>query len=304
MKEISQTRSMPLVLGTVQLGIPYGIANKAGQPNEKLATEIVREAWNNGIQQFDTAQGYGESEKVLGKVFCEAGITHEVKVISKFDPNLDHLNHAALSEALDGSLYRLGLKQLACMMLHREEYLSLWKKGLGESLHHFVQSGKIRSTGISVSTPEKAIQALNTNGIDLIQVPGNIMDRKFERAGIFELAQMNKKQIHVRSVFLQGLILMNPQDLPTPMAYAIPFLEKAKSLCLEMKLTPQELALGYFKSIGPEVSLVFGAETVKQVQENVRNWRKTVPPFLNHRIEEMFSQVPDAVVNPTLWPKS
>jgi len=304
MEEISRPKSLPLVLGTVQLGTSYGIANKVGQPDIKLATEIVREAWNNGIQQFDTAQGYGKSEEVLGKVFHEVGITHEVKVISKFDPKIDHLNHAALSEALEGSLYRLGLKQLACMMLHREEYLSLWEKGLGDSLHYFVQSGKIRSAGISVSTPEKAMEALNTNGIDLIQIPCNILDRKFERAGIFELAQKNKKEIHVRSVFLQGLILMKPQDLPTRMDYAIPFVEKTLSLCMEMKLTPQEMALGYFKSISPEVCLIFGVETVEQVQDNVRSWQKTVPPFLNQRIQKLFPEVPDVIVNPELWPKS
>jgi len=53
-----------LVLGTAQLGLPYGIANQTGQPDQVVATAIIREAWNQGIREFDTAQGYGDSEQV------------------------------------------------------------------------------------------------------------------------------------------------------------------------------------------------------------------------------------------------
>ena len=137
-----------LVLGTAQLGLPYGIANKTGQPNQNIATAIIHEAWNQGIRQFDTAQGYGTSEEVLGKAISKLGISSETKIITKFDPNLDHLDASVLSNTLNQSLERLGVSSLFGIMLHREEMLSLWDKGLGKILQAFVLSGRVEKIGI------------------------------------------------------------------------------------------------------------------------------------------------------------
>ena len=159
--------SCSLVLGTAQLGFPYGIANETGLPDQAMATAIVREAWENGIEEFDTAQAYGNSEIVLGKAFAELGLSQKAKIISKFDPNLDHLNASAMSRSLDQSLQRLGTQNLYGAMLHREELLSVWHKGLSEILHDLVLSGRVHQTGVSVYSPDKAVQALNIEGIDI-----------------------------------------------------------------------------------------------------------------------------------------
>ena len=132
-----------LVLGTAQLGLPYGIANQTGQPDQDVATGIISEAWSQGIREFDTAQGYGDSEDVLGKALYELGISSEAKIITKFHPNLDHLNPSAMSKSLDKSLQLLGVQSLFGIMLHREEMLSLWDKGLGKILQGFVQMNKV-----------------------------------------------------------------------------------------------------------------------------------------------------------------
>jgi len=82
------SNSNNLVLGTAQIGLPYGIANKTGQPDPAVAVAIINEAWGQGIREFDTAQGYGVSEEILGKALSEIGITNEAGIISKFDPIL------------------------------------------------------------------------------------------------------------------------------------------------------------------------------------------------------------------------
>ncbi|MBT5306663.1 MAG: aldo/keto reductase, partial [Candidatus Scalindua sp.] len=198
-----------LVLGTAQLGFNYGIANagKTEQPTQTTANAIVQEAWENGIREFDTAQGYGKSEQALGEALSKLGVSAEALVISKFDPALDHLDRNVLSNAVGESLSRLGVPSLYGMMLHKEKMLSAWDNGLSKIFHTFVVSGKIKHIGISVYSPEKAIQALNTDGIDMVQLPTNILDRRFETAGVFQLAEEKKKKIYIRSVFLQGLIL-------------------------------------------------------------------------------------------------
>ncbi|MBU4013872.1 MAG: aldo/keto reductase [Proteobacteria bacterium] len=290
-----------LVLGTAQLGLPYGIANKVGQPDQAVATAIIHEAWKNGIREFDTAQGYGDSEKVLGKALAELGFSKEARIISKFDSNLDHLNASDMSRALDESLERLGVRSLYGIMLHREEMLSLWNKGLAKILQAFILSGRVEKIGISVYSPDKAIQALNTEGIIMVQLPTNILDRRFENAGVFKLADEKRKTIYIRSVFLQGLILMNPEEVPDKMDFARPVLEKLESLSNDFGLSRQEMALGYIKSEIPNAHVIFGAETPAQVTWNVECWHKSYPQSLNRLIKEAFKEVNERLLNPTLW---
>ncbi len=291
----------PIVLGTAQFGSAYGIANKTGLPGQATATATVQEAWENGIREFDTAQGYGTSEEVLGKALKELGLTNDVRVISKFNPNLNHLNYSAMSKAVDESLGRLGVPYLYCIMLHREEMLSLWDKGLKEILHDILASGRVKHPGVSVYSPEKALQALNTEGIDIVQLPTNILDRRFEKAGVLQLANEKAKQVYIRSIFLQGLILMNMEDIPTKMVFVMPELEKVESLSRESGLTRHEIALGYIKLGMPGAKVVFGAETPKQVKENLTSWEKDIPFSLVSKVRKIFNSVDERVLNPSLW---
>ena len=294
-------RDERLVLGTVQLGMPYGIANKTGQPNHTTATEIIRKAWESGIREFDTGQGYGESETVLGKVFAVLGIAQKVLVISKFDPQLNHLDAKALSTALDQSLQRLGILSLYGIMLHREQFLLDWDQGLGNILRNCVQTSRVQHIGISVYSPEKAIQALNTKGIDFVQLPTNILDRRFEKAKVFELARKKQKRIYIRSVFLQGLLLMEPTEISEKMTHVKPIVERIKILSKDLGLTPQELALGYLKLEMPDSQIVFGAEQPMQVKRNVECWTKNYSPSIASAVKKTFKDISENIINPTLW---
>jgi aryl-alcohol dehydrogenase-like predicted oxidoreductase len=291
-----------LVLGTAQLGMPYGIANTSGQPDQETALHIIKEAWDGGIRQFDSAQAYGVSEAVLGRALAGLGYSSQAKVISKFDPNLDHLDEKSMSNALDESIARLCVPKLFGMLLHREELLSLWPNGLGETLRGFVEARRVRYIGISVYSPDKAIQALNTEGIDIVQIATNILDRRFENAGVFQLADEKRKKVYIRSVFLQGLLLMKPEEIPDKMAFAKPMFEKLDSLCRDSGLTRQEIALGYIKMKMSTSHVVFGAETSDQVKENVRTWRKKIPESVVNRVRTLFADVREDILNPVLWP--
>ncbi|NIO19559.1 MAG: hypothetical protein GTN76_02115 [Candidatus Aenigmarchaeota archaeon] len=94
---------------------------------------------------------------------------------------------------MNQSLERPWFSRLFGIMLHREERLSLWDKGLGNILQAFVLSGRVETIGISIYSPNKAIKALRTEGIDMVQLPTNILDRRFEDAGVFKLADERKK---------------------------------------------------------------------------------------------------------------
>lgn len=295
-------RTSHLVLGTAQLGMNYGISNRTGQPDLKTAKSIIKTAWESGINEFDTAQAYGQSERVLGRVFKDLSIADEAKVITKFASDVDHSDRAVLSKAIRTSMDNLGIESLYGLMLHREDMLDLWEKGLEENIY-MVCPGRVEHIGVSVYSPERAIQALNTEGISMVQLPTNITDRRFERAGVFELADDVGKTTYIRSIFLQGLLLMHPDRLPEHMRFAAPILSRLTSFAHDAGLSIMELCIGYVKHAFPHTHLVFGAETPAQVRENLKCWNMIWPDGLTQRIQVEFKNVDEMILNPSLWPK-
>lgn len=236
-----------LVLGTVQLGLPYGIANRIGRPDAAAATAVVNAAWQGGVRCFDTAQAYGESEAVLGDCFQSLGISAQAQVISKLPPGLDGTDRAAVLRCLKTSFERLRVPSLYGLMLHREEMLDDWERGLGDVLAEIKADGRARRIGVSVYTPERALQALETVGIDLIQFPASLFDRRFEHSGFSAQAARRGCELHIRSVFLQGLLLMSPEELSVPMQFAKPVLTRLDEVTAAAGLTRQEAALLYIR---------------------------------------------------------
>jgi len=289
-----------LVLGTIQLGMPYGINNKTGKPNFNSACDIIKTAFNQGITRFDTAQAYGDSEEVLGKIFDKLKLGGQAKVYSKLHPRLDLRNEDAVQQSVEDSLYKLKIDQLEGLLLHHEDGMQFWDEGLGGVLQGLVAKGKVKWIGASFYTPQKALDALDIDGIDIIQVPANILDRRFENIGVFSKAQERGKEVFVRSVFLQGLLLMPLDCVPPAIEDALPYLERLEKLAYDMKLSRQELVLRYAAQQWPGSFVLFGAETSKQVVDNVRSFSANIFVKVD---ENIFENVPENVLNPVLWTK-
>lgn len=279
----------------------YGIANRAGQPTQERATEIVKVAWENGVEEFDTAQGYGESERVLGKSLFRLNLSQKAKVTTKLHPSLDHLNPVLIKQSIEESLKTIGVPNLYCIMLHREELLSLWNKGLHDIVAKFVTQGIVQKVGVSVYSPDKAVEAINIEGIDIVQVPTNILDRRFESAGVFEAGAINGKELYIRSIFLQGLLLMRPEELPEGMSFAASVVKEFEALSERIGLKRQEMAVAFVKNGMPGAKVVFGAESKRQVMENIAAWQKEYQPSLVKILRESFPAVGERVLSPHLW---
>lgn len=298
---VSKPFTKLFALGTVQLGMDYGIANKGGQPDLIMAESIVKTAWDNGIREFDTAQAYGESEKILGTVLKNLGISDKAKIISKPDPSLDYCNTRVIEKSIDISLHHLGCSSLYCYMLHREELLALWDKKIGEILVSMVRNKSIENIGISVYSPEKAIEALNIRAINFIQLPANILDRRFEDFGVFELAQKKNKTIYIRSVFLQGLVLMSLKDLPENMSFAKPALNKINKLSLDLNLTKQELAIAYIMNAYPDAKILLGIDNLEQIMMNIEIFQRDYSIDIVTKVKSYLNDTDERVLNPSRW---
>jgi aryl-alcohol dehydrogenase-like predicted oxidoreductase len=289
-----------LVLGTVQLGMPYGINNEIGKPDFNNACDILNSAVSQGITRFDTAQGYGDSESVLGKVFDKLKVGTRVKVYSKLRTGMDFSREDIIKKSVEDSLISLRIGQLEGLLIHNEDDLSFWNNGLGTSLRKLVREGKVRFIGASFYSPQKALDALGFNGLDFIQVPANILDNRFEEAGVFEKARECGKKVFIRSIFLQGLLLIPLDRVPASLKQVLPYLEQLEQMACSMKLTRMELALGYVAQRWSESFLIFGAESSKQVADNVRGFLSRTALKAD---KNTFNDVPEIVLNPALWPK-
>lgn len=290
-----------LVLGTAQLGMDYGIANTTGQPDMQTVRDIVETAWEGGIRQFDTAQGYGDSERVLGKALTDLGISDQAKIISKLDPSIDHKNKESVRRALYKSLDDLNISCLHGLMIHREEIIDDFEDGVIDTLNAFIDEGLIRYVGVSVYSPNRAHQAMQYNSIKLLQFPANIFDHRFQKCGIFEFAEQHEKVIYIRSIFLQGLILINISEIPEKFKYAQAVLRDLGTFSQQIGVSRKALAIGYIKYRYPKSFVIFGAETARQVQDNLAIWGLDFQNELIRMIENRYFNVEEDIINPLHW---
>jgi len=284
-------------LGTVQLGLTYGIANKSGQPSTQQAQGILQEAKKSGITFLDTARGYGTSEEIIGE-FLKADDRSGNMIVSTKLPGVETLKQS-ITETIETSRQMLGLARIPFLLLHRA--VDLNEKVLSE-LKGLQAQSILDRLGVSIYTPEEAEIALAHKDVDIIQIPFNIFDQRLRRNGFLKRAAGLGKMVIARSAYLQGLALMEERDIPEKLSAFIPFKQKFKAISENYKIFEKELALRYVLSQNEITSVIVGAETVPQVKENIEiASRDSLPENILKEIESNFVDIPDKLINPALW---
>ncbi|MBI2433354.1 MAG: aldo/keto reductase [Candidatus Hydrogenedentes bacterium] len=280
-----------LILGTVQLGMPYGIANTVGQPDLVHAREIVETALSCGIRHFDTAQAYGDSERVLGEALADLGASATACLSSKLSANLDPLDPTQLSASIEASLKRLRVDQLWCMMLHRPAWLAHWDGALGETLCRYRDAGRIQHLGVSLSTFADAAPVFDNPDVEIVQVPCNAWDRRAAEQGLLENLRASGRLACVRSIYLQGLLTLPPEAAAAKLPQAREASLRWNHLAQQIQHAPAALAMRYARTLN--TPLVVGAESKAQVADTAR--LASLPPLTPADI-----QLVRAIVDPHL----
>ncbi|MBV7436174.1 aldo/keto reductase [Aeromonas sp. sif2416] len=195
---------MRLALGTVQFGLAYGISNQAGQVGDDALDDILTLARQLGIDTLDTAQAYGNAESRLGSRHSA-----DFLLVDKLAPGILASEVAA---SVDNSLRQLARPKLDGLLLHRGQDAS---PALFEQLMELQRQGKVGKLGVSVYSPDELDLWLSHGyPLQLVQLPANLLDQRFLRTGWLDRLQALGCEIHVRSLFLQGLLLMQPALRP------------------------------------------------------------------------------------------
>ena len=290
-----------LILGTVQLGMPYGIANTAGKPDRDLARRIVKTALDNNITFFDTAQAYGDSESVLGSILQELGVADRVHITSKVSAALDPLDKAQIESAIRDSFKRLGVDRLWCMLLHQPSWLRSWDDGPGSVLKGFHATGQITRLGVSLNTVKDAPAALAHPDMETLQAPCNAWDRRMSDLGFLDTARNMGRLCCIRSIYLQGLLTMTPEAAAAKLPAAKVASIRWWRLAGEFGVSTTELAFRYALSLN--VPLVVGAESPEQIAETARlaNLTPLNPRHIDAIASAINPVITESVIEPWQW---
>ena len=201
---------MKLALGTAQFGLSYGIANKAGKVGQSEVAKVLTRARASGIDLLDTAIAYGDSETSLGSVGVDG-----FKVVTKLPVDIDSDIETWVAQHLRASLRRLRVDAVYGLLLHRsEQLLGPDGQALAKVLLKLKAEGLVSKIGVSIYDPEELDAVTRVCAIDLVQAPFNLFDQRLMASGWLPRLHNAGIEVHVRSVFLQGLLLMPRHYVP------------------------------------------------------------------------------------------
>ena len=300
---------MKLSLGTVQFGTRYGIQN-AGQPSVEDSVSMLEYAVYNGVEYLDTATAYGTAELVVGELFRRRIIKRDnVKICSKITldllPNCTAAEYRhVLRDKVKKSLERLGTDYLDACLFHQAALA--YNPVAQEALAELQDEGILRHSGVSVYTPEEAKACIESQWVDMIQIPVSIFDQRMMKAGVFDKSQERPGfEIHSRSAFVQGLIMMHEDDIPEAIAQggAREAVRRFRMLCEAHGMSKMELAIQYVKQIRHISHLVFGVDNLSQLKEYIRVFREEKDPGEVMEIANEFRNLDPMIYMPASWNK-
>ncbi len=271
---------MKIGLGTVQFGLPYGVANRAGQVTQSDVRSILDLAQAHHIDTLDTAVAYGESEQRLGLAGVQGW-----KIVSKLPSvpvSCTDVNDWVVS-SVHASLQRLGVARLYGLLLHRPgQLLEDGGPRLYRALEILKSDGLVEKIGVSIYDPVELDDILIDYRMDVVQAPFNVFDRRLINSGWLERLQQRGIELHVRSVFLQGLLLIQRAERPGKFERWGGVFAKWSRWLEENQLTPVQACMRYAMSF-PQISKVLigvnGAAQLKEIIQASIGEATLIPAF-------------------------
>jgi aryl-alcohol dehydrogenase-like predicted oxidoreductase len=283
-----------LALGTVQFGLPYGIANQTGQVSRVEARSILQLALANSIDTLDTAIAYGDSEACLGEVG-----TQGFKVVTKLPILPEGCGDVKnwVNQQVSTSLSHLGVTKVYGLLLHQSEQL-LGSNGaaLYQALQALKDNGQVDKVGVSIYSPSELDALTPHYHFDLVQAPFNLVDQRLYSSGWLQRLKDADVEIHTRSTFLQGLLLMNQADVPVKFTAWDDLWQAWHSWIAAHDISAVQASLAFPLSFTAIDRVILGVDSVSQLTQiiNAAKWRQNIDlPNLQCDSENL--------INPANW---
>lgn len=284
-----------LALGTAQFGMAYGATNPVGRVMPDEVSGILADACAAGIDVLDTARAYGLSETVLGDVL-DGG--DDFAIVTKILPfaGSDPAGHARAS--VEASLQALRCDRLAGILVHRASDLAgAQGEELWAALTDLKTQGVTNMIGVSAYGPDEARTLVDQYRPDIIQLPCNLFDQRAVHDGLFDYCRQSGVEVHVRSVFLQGVLLTAPAALPARLGSFRTALENLHRALAETDHTPVEAALGFIVCQTGAKRAIVGVTSREELAQIVAALSAPAPANAGR-----FALDDPQLLNPSLWP--
>ncbi len=294
-----------MTLGTVQLGLNYGIANNEGKPDEDKAFRIIDAALAGGVNCLDTAADYGDSEKIIGKYLAaRLKKRSDISIVTKF--KLGKIGSSdvetVIMRSVEKSLKNLNTDYLDVLLMHDAKEFSTFGNKITKVCENLLNKGIIKVAGASCYGFDEIKVMLENDIYHAFQIPVNLLDRRItsgEGAG-----KLDNKLVFARSVFLQGLFFMDPLCLKGNLKGIGKYITTINEIASEMNISVSQLAVTYVIHLHCVDSLVIGVDNSEQVVENLKFFDSE--PFTKNvldSIEKRLKGAPDWLFMPSLWDK-
>lgn len=278
----------------------YGIAGR-GQPAPSEVAAILEAARIAGVRVLDTAHAYGSAERVIGDLqAAAASFDITTKTLAVKTPSIDDEQCAAVAAALEQSLRRLRRPSVDAVLVHHPaDLLARGGDRLWRVLERFRADGKTRRIGVSVYNPDQCRAIAAAFPIEIVQLPFNIYDQRFLEAGVLAELKARDVEIHTRSAFLQGLLLMAAGVLPPHFSAIRERHATLHGMFAAHGMTPLAAALHFCLSQPLVDRVVVGCETAAQFAEIAAAAAGPAPAMLYSD----FAVTDAHIVEPSQWPK-
>ena len=295
---------MELCLGTVQFGLDYGIKGQR-KPDKEDSISWLDYATQKGICAIDTAKAYGDAESIVGEFLQRKTIARDrLRISSKLLPNiLDGVSPdeyvGVIERELKAQLMTLHIDFVDTFVFHSSRYA--FDDVKIEAIHQMKEKGFARKIGVSVYEVDEAKACFDNMYVDFIQLPYSIFDHRMKDGGVLDAE--NKCEIDSRSAFIQGLIVMNEEEVPSYLEKARPIIRRIKGICEEHGVSRVQLAMQYVKREKGISHLVFGVDSLEQLKEDISFFDTDLPDDMLYEVGKMFGGLDADIVMPSLWKK-
>lgn len=262
-----------LALGTAQFGLDYGITNARGRVPGTEVAALLEQAWSGGVRVLDTARAYGSSEEALGET-----MQHEWRVVTKTAPlraqAIDALSIAHVEAGFRESLRHLRRESVDSLLVHHASDLLAPD---GERLYNWLlacrDEGLTRRIGVSVYDADEIVAVMARFPVDVMQLPASIADQRLVVDGSVARLHAAGVELHVRSLFLQGVLLapdFGAGRFPQQAAWLRDFHQE----CTRCGVSAQHACLGFFKSHPEFTVAVAGVSTGEELSALLTAWQE------------------------------
>ena len=302
--------SFQLCIGSAQFGLNYGVTNKRGKINDDEIKEILFKAYKANINFIDTAQNYGSSEEVIGK--CKP-LESNFKIISKlssyqFDCKIPKSEiFQTWDNSLISTLKNLRINNLDSFLVHNAgDFSNFYKDYLLEWLKSLKDRSIVRRLGVSIYSDEDLVN-IPLEEIDIIQLPFSIYDQRLLKNGSFKKFYEFNISIHLRSIFLQGLILTPIENWPSFINKD--FRNHHQRLCQYLSDENVQVLDFVFWYLSEKISaeaVVVGVSSLEEFEKVLKSYQEVVIEKKYSKFENKFKNLDwniDSDLDPRQWNK-